>query len=155
MTAFIVIAAVMAAAAIAFVAWPLFRARTEGRGAAGTLVVVALAIPLCAFLLYSRWSNWDWSESARQQQGTHSMEQAAAMLEARLAQNRDDATGWALLGRTRVVMGDFARAASTSCTAASCAALPKWPSSKARQSLPGLHFLAARPTRRHRTISPS
>lgn len=110
MTTFIIIAAVMAAVAIAFVAWPLFKARTEGRGATGTVVVVALAIPLVAFLLYSRWSNWDWSESAAQQPGTHSMEQAVAMLEERLAQNRDDAEGWVLLGRTHMVMGAFGKA---------------------------------------------
>lgn len=110
MTTFIILAAVMAALAIALVAWPLFKARGEGRGATGTLVVVALAIPLVAFILYGRWSNWDWSGAAQEQAGTHSMDQAVAMLEARLAANKDDAEGWTLLGRTHMVMGAFAKA---------------------------------------------
>lgn len=114
MSTFIVLAALMAAAAIAIVAWPIFRSRKgEGGGATGTAVVIALAIPLGAFLLYQQWSNWPWDPAAQQAQSsqTHEMDAAIAALEARLAANGDDPEGWMLLGRSHLVTNQFAKAA--------------------------------------------
>ncbi len=114
MSTFIVLAALMAAAAIAIVAWPIFQSRKgEGSGATGTAVVIALAIPLAAFLLYQQWSNWPWDPAARQAQpaGSHEMDAAIAALEARLAANGEDADGWMLLGRSHLVTNQFAKAA--------------------------------------------
>lgn len=113
MSTFIVLAALMAAAAIAMVAWPIFQSRKgEGTGATGTAVVIALAIPLGAFLLYQQWSNWPWDPAAQQaQQQTHEMDAAIAALEARLAENGQDPEGWMLLGRSHLVTNQFAKAA--------------------------------------------
>lgn len=114
MSTFIVLAALMAAAAIAIVAWPIFRSRVgEGSGATGTAIVIALAIPLAAFLLYQQWSNWPWDPAARQAQqpGSHEMDAAIAALEARLAENGQDPEGWMLLGRSHLVTSQFAKAA--------------------------------------------
>jgi cytochrome c-type biogenesis protein CcmH len=110
---FIVLAALMAAAAIATVAWPIYKSRKgEGTGATGTAVVVALAIPLGAFLLYQQWSNWPWDPAAQQAPSqTHEMDAAIAALEARLAANGEDPEGWMLLGRSHLVTNQFAKAA--------------------------------------------
>jgi cytochrome c-type biogenesis protein CcmH len=113
LSTFIVLAALMAAAAIATVAWPIFKSRKgEATGATGTAVVVALAIPLGAFLLYQQWSNWPWDPAAQhaQSQG-HEMDAAIAALEARLAANGEDPEGWMLLGRSHLVTNQFAKAA--------------------------------------------
>jgi cytochrome c-type biogenesis protein CcmH len=113
LSTFIVLAALMAAAAIATVAWPIFKSRKgEGTAATGTAVVIALAIPLGAFLLYQQWSNWPWEPAAQQapSQG-HEMDAAIAALEARLAANSEDPEGWMLLGRSHLVTNQFAKAA--------------------------------------------
>jgi cytochrome c-type biogenesis protein CcmH len=111
LSTFIVLAALMAAAAIATIAWPIFKSR-DGTGATGTAVVVALAIPLGAFLLYQQWSNWPWDPAAQQAQSQgHEMDAAIAALEARLAQNGQDPEGWMLLGRSHLVTNQFAKAA--------------------------------------------
>jgi cytochrome c-type biogenesis protein CcmH len=113
LSTFILLAALMAAAAIATVAWPIFKARKgEGGAGTGTAIVVALAIPLGAYLLYQQWSNWPWDPAAQQasQQG-HEMDAAIAALEERLAANGEDADGWMLLGRSHLVTNQFAKAA--------------------------------------------
>jgi cytochrome c-type biogenesis protein CcmH len=115
LTTFILLAALMAAAAIAFVAWPIFRSRRGegGHAATGTAVVVALAIPLAAFLLYRTWSNFDWNADpqAVQTPGGHEMAAAVKALEEKLAANGQDAQGWMLLGRSYLVMNEFSKAA--------------------------------------------
>ncbi len=116
MSTFILLAALMAAVAIAFVAWPIFRdRRVEGAGtsATGTAVVVALAIPLAAFLLYRTWSNWDWNadpQAVANPQG-HEMAAAVQALEQKLAASPSDPQGWMLLGRSYAVMNEFGKAA--------------------------------------------
>lgn len=116
MTTFILLAALMAAVAIAFVAWPIFRARrADGAGASatGTAVVVALAIPLAAFLLYRSWSNWDWNADpqAAAPQG-HEMAAAVQALEQKLAGGGTDPQEWMLLGRSYAVMNEFGKSAA-------------------------------------------
>jgi cytochrome c-type biogenesis protein CcmH len=113
LSTFIVLAALMAAAAIALIAWPILKSRKGegGHAATGTAVVVALAIPLAAFLLYREWSNWNWDPAAQvaQSQG-HEMDAAIQALEARLAANDQDADGWMLLGRSYLVTNQFQKA---------------------------------------------
>lgn len=115
MTTFILLAALMAAVAIAFVAWPIVRSRKGegGHAATGTAVVVALAIPLAAFLLYRTWSNFDWNVDplAAQPAGGHEMAAAVKALEDKLASNGNDAQGWMLLGRSYLVMNEYSKAA--------------------------------------------
>lgn len=116
MTTFILLAALMAAVAIGLVAWPLVTGRdAEGRrspAATGIAVVVALAIPLTAFLLYRTWSNWDWSATpaSAPASGGHEMASAITMLEAKLKANPSDPNGWMLLGRSYMVTNEPAKA---------------------------------------------
>jgi cytochrome c-type biogenesis protein CcmH len=114
LSTFIVLAALMAAVAIALIAWPLLKSRKgeSGHAATGTAVVIALAIPLAAFLLYREWSNWNWDPAAQvaQSSGGHEMDAAIQSLEARLAGNEQDADGWMLLGRSYLVTEQFQKA---------------------------------------------
>ncbi len=118
MTAFLVLAALLAALAIAVVAWPLLRPRADDEGrpvapsraAAG---VVAVAVPLAAFALYFTWSDWSWNGTPADHatNPAASMGQMAEQLEARLMREGGDADGWKLLGRTYVVAGNYPKAA--------------------------------------------
>jgi len=90
------------------------RAATPGRMAA---VTAGIAIPLVAILLYlavgtpnallPQPAGGDGHGITRQQ-----IEGMVDRLSARLAENPDDATGWAMLGRTNAVLGRFPEAAS-------------------------------------------
>lgn len=106
MSAFIVIAAAMAAVAIGCIAWPLYRSRaSEGRALPATLASVAVLVPLAAFLMYQHWSTWSWDPQAVAAAGQpHSMDEAIAKLEAHLVQAPDDVEGWRMLGRSRMAM---------------------------------------------------
>ena len=114
------IAAVLAALAVVFVAWPLFRPRHDEAGkpvpvSRGPAIAVALAVPVAAYLLYFVLSDWPWDGSARtaQAQGPDSaasLTEMASQLEERLQREKGDAEGWKLLGRTYIMMGDFNKA---------------------------------------------
>jgi cytochrome c-type biogenesis protein CcmH len=69
-------------------------------------------------VLYAKWNTWNWSgaapaadQSAQQENATHSMEEAIARLEERLAGNPNDAAGWSMLGRSYMSLSQFDRAA--------------------------------------------
>ena len=117
MTSFILIAALMAALAIGLVAWPLWRAgkADDARPSRGAAIIIAVLVPVAAGLLYSKLTNYPWS-SPEQMTPAHqtemgSLEQMAVGLEQRLQADQGDAEGWKLLGRTRVVMGAYDKAA--------------------------------------------
>jgi cytochrome c-type biogenesis protein CcmH len=120
-TAFIILAAALAAVAALLVAWPLFRPRADADGkpidaSRGVALALAVALPVTAFVLYFALSDWPWDEAARTQVQGHaagsnaSLEQVAEKLEERLRREQGDAAGWKLLGRTYVVMGAFPKA---------------------------------------------
>lgn len=116
MSAFILVAAVMAIAAVAVLVWPLLRTASgpgEGQGAHAHLAATAVAafFPLAAFATYFWASNWSW-DPARQAApaGSPSIEQMVVQLESRLARQPEDVEGWKLLGRSATVLGDFAKA---------------------------------------------
>jgi cytochrome c-type biogenesis protein CcmH len=102
----------MVSAALALVAWPLWRGRgTEGVGTAIAVGVVAVALPAGALLVYRAVSNYDWNPSPeRAQAGQHSLDEAVRKLEERLKANPGDADGWLLLGRSQFVQQHFQRA---------------------------------------------
>ena len=112
MTTFILIGALMVSAALALVAWPLWRGRgTEGTGTAIAVAVVAVVLPVGALLVYRAVSNYDWSPSAQQMTaGQHSLDEAVKKLEERLKANPADVDGWMLLGRSQFVQQHFQRA---------------------------------------------
>ena len=103
MTTFFIIALVIAMAGSAMVLGPVLRTYFRGHEddpqpgiTVGTGVIVALLIPVAALVLYSRWTNWNWSSggvaATAQTEEMHSMEEAVAGLEKRL-RDQPDAVG--------------------------------------------------------------
>ncbi|UCC14899.1 MAG: tetratricopeptide repeat protein [Gammaproteobacteria bacterium] len=123
MTTFFIIALVIALAGSAIVLAPLLKhffkgGHKESRPGLtlSTGILVALLLPLASLFLYSRWSTWDWAalpgpQSTATADETHSMEDAIASLEQRLAQQPDDIQGWQMLGRSYMNLRRFADAA--------------------------------------------
>ena len=109
----------LVAAAVVLV--PVLRswARGENTRSGSTLgmaIAIALAVPIAALILYSRWTTWDWSgDAARAAQAeseeVHAMDEAVQDLVARLQREPENVDGWAMLGRTYMSMGRFADAA--------------------------------------------
>jgi cytochrome c-type biogenesis protein CcmH len=101
MTAFILIAAVMAAIAATAVAFPLLRTpRSRRTGAlAGVLVMAAAAG------LYPLWSNWNWHAAivTKPAVDTQVLEMVAK-LERHMKDAPDDLKGWLLLGRSDMAL---------------------------------------------------
>ena len=116
MTAFVAICTILLATAIVLLAWPLLAFRrkdeTTPRSAiAATLVAVAL--PVAAFLIYSWASNWEWDVPEPEQAiSAPDLKRVASQLQERLARQPDDVEGWKLLGRSATVLGDFPLARS-------------------------------------------
>jgi cytochrome c-type biogenesis protein CcmH len=125
MSAFVLFCIAMAIAAIATLTYPLLRPLAgEDKGHAApskaTVPAIALAVmlPLAAALLYGQVSTfpWDNPQAAAPLPPGHgsgaagTMDQVAIALEARLAEQPDDAQGWRMLGRTYLVNGNAAKA---------------------------------------------
>jgi cytochrome c-type biogenesis protein CcmH len=117
-TLFIVLCAVMLAAALIWLLLPLLRppvssseertrTRLERRISSIALII---AIPALAALLYARLSNWDWKFTSAQQAQAVEMERSIHELEARMQSNPHDFDGWMLLGRSYVAIGQPAKA---------------------------------------------
>lgn len=107
MTAFVLIAAAMTAAAVLLIVWPLYRARAErSRSTLIAIVIAVLLVPPSAAYLYYSLSNWNWDPRAVAAAGSGQPDVAEmiAKLEARLKDHPDDVDGWLMLGRSRVVL---------------------------------------------------
>ena len=101
MTVFITLAIVAALLAAGLVVLPLLRNREQPAPIAATLT--ALIIPAAAVLLYLTGSNYGWQsqpETAPPAGMPPEIATAIAGLEARLAENPQDFTGWMLLGNS-------------------------------------------------------
>ncbi|HVN41142.1 MAG TPA: hypothetical protein VMT50_00040 [Steroidobacteraceae bacterium] len=121
MTAFIIFCAVMIVAASVLVLLPLLRpivVTTKGESAPSpatvAAVVLALALPLAAALLYAKLTSYPWSNlsALTEQASPHGdMSDAAtiakvtAELEERLKKDPTDVEGWRMLGRSYLVAG--------------------------------------------------
>ncbi len=128
MTAFVAVVALMVLAAIALLVFPLVGpAPVAAKGepvppkAAPLAFALAVAVGLGAVALYSQINNFPWDNpvSAESLPPGHgapgaggSMDEVAATLEARLQQEPNDLEGWRMLGRTYLVSGNAAKAAS-------------------------------------------
>jgi cytochrome c-type biogenesis protein CcmH len=101
MTAFLVIAAFMAAIAATAVAWPLLRNRRSRLvGAAAGLLVMAAAAGL-----YPLWSNWNWHEApAPAPAASPQVLAMVAELERKMQAAPNDIKGWLLLGRSDIAL---------------------------------------------------
>jgi cytochrome c-type biogenesis protein CcmH len=110
-TAFVAIAAVLAAAAIGLLAWPLLRLRATGDPAASSRLaaaIVAVILPAAAALIYWQASNWDWDAPAEAPVLTReNLQRVVQQLQEKLATQPDDIEGWKLLGRSATVLGDY------------------------------------------------
>lgn len=114
MTAFVAIAALLAAAAIALLAWPLAGPRRAGDArpkARFAAAAVTILLPVAAVLVYAAASNWDWDAPPPAPAITApDLQKAVAELRAKLAAQPEDVEGWKLLGRSATVLGDYALA---------------------------------------------
>jgi len=117
-TTFLIVCAVMIAAALALLLYPLLRAdpSTSDKGDGGTpravpiAVVLMILLPLGASAFYGKVTNFPWqnpeaaaSIGGDHAQGAGSMEEVTAELEARLQKSPGDVEGWRMLGRTYLV----------------------------------------------------
>jgi cytochrome c-type biogenesis protein CcmH len=95
------------------------RQQPDAPRATSTLVVAAIVLPLAAVAFYHGTSNFPWQNPLAaaaapaghaQGGGDASLTDAATQLEARLAENPQDAEGWRMLGRTYLVTSQPAKA---------------------------------------------
>ena len=98
MTLFVLIAAALALAIVAWVTWPLWR---DARLAAALTALVALA---GTGGLYAYWSNWTWDENFRVADTPAAM---AARLARRLQDQPEDREGWLMLGRSYTALQQY------------------------------------------------
>jgi cytochrome c-type biogenesis protein CcmH len=128
MSVFVAVVALMVLAAIALVVYPLLRplpAAADGVPAAPKAAPLAFALSvvlaLGAVALYTQINNFPWANpiAAEPLPAGHgamseggSMETVTAALEARLQQQPNDLEGWRMLGRTYLISGDAAKAAT-------------------------------------------
>lgn len=98
MTLFVLIAAALALAIVAWVTRPLWR---EARFAAVATALVALA---GTGGLYAYWSNWTWDENFRVADTPAAM---AARLARRLQDEPEDREGWLMLGRSYTALQQY------------------------------------------------
>ena len=120
MTGFFLAAAAMLVAALALILVPLLRRHTDAAAdpvvtapATITGVITAIVVPIVAVGLYLGITSYPWRgdvPSAAPSTEPSSIEEAIAKIEARLATHPDDATGWRMLGRSRVMTGQYAQA---------------------------------------------
>lgn len=102
MSAFLIVAALMAAIAAAIVAVPLLRdKRSRIIGLAAACLVAGAAAGL-----YPLWSNWDWHAAPDQAQSMPAPEVLAmvAKLEQHLRDDPNDLAGWLMLGRSYLAL---------------------------------------------------
>lgn len=120
MTQFWIAALALGLVAAAIVLVPMWRAwakETADRSSAalGVGIVVALAVPVLATMLYARWTTWDWSSGGlpalAEADAMHEMDEAITALERRIAQEPDNIEGWMLLGRSYMSLQRFGDAA--------------------------------------------
>ena len=106
MSEFWLASAVLTLIALGFLAVPLWREwRRSGQWSVAPLAAAFLLVPV-AFGLYFQVRTWVPAPAV----GSSPAEQMVAQLAARLKQSPDDPTGWRMLGKSYLVLGDPVRA---------------------------------------------
>ncbi|MFO7276503.1 MAG: hypothetical protein DIU56_005660 [Pseudomonadota bacterium] len=103
MTAFIILAALLALGVAALVAWPLLRRGAAGAPARGAAIAVVAIIAVGAALLYPTWSNYSWNEEP----AADDPQRMVARLARRLEREPEDIDGWLMLGRSYAVLEQY------------------------------------------------
>jgi cytochrome c-type biogenesis protein CcmH len=104
MTAFLIVAALMALGAIALVVVPLAWPRAAAAPAAPWLALLcAVAVGGGSALLYPTFSNWSWTKTT----ATTSPDEMVGALARRLERQPEDLQGWLLLGRSYATIGQY------------------------------------------------
>jgi cytochrome c-type biogenesis protein CcmH len=113
-TLFVVLAALMTGAALAWVARPLLAARArDGAVAVAPALLLALVLPLGAAALYHGLSTWSWNTADTEPgQGPKTVPEMVTQLERRLERAPEDVAGWTMLGRSYYVLGNYPKAAA-------------------------------------------
>lgn len=104
---FWLIIGLMLAAAIAFVALPLYRTQ---KGLSVTSLVSVVAMAAVAAAVYSRVGSPGLESAASAEQQLPGVGEVTESLAARLAENPEDLAGWKLLGRSYIQLGNAAGA---------------------------------------------
>lgn len=107
MTTLYIVAALLCALAIGILLWPLLRQRRVSGRWSVLGVAVTFAIVPVAFALYVYVSTWDPEGQQRASEGQRLVDELASRLE----RTPEDVTGWVLLCRSYVALGDYDRAA--------------------------------------------
>ena len=114
MTPFIIVCAVMLAAALAWIMLPLLRpkAPVDAKATRGERrlvgIIASLSISVVAVALYAHLSTWDWNAAQNQTVRNAEVDTLLEQLEAKLKANPNDVAGWLLLGRSYSTTGRFA-----------------------------------------------
>jgi cytochrome c-type biogenesis protein CcmH len=106
-TTLYIVAALLCALAIGILLWPLLRQRRVSGRWSVLGVAVTFAIVPVAFALYVYVSTWDPEGQQRASEGQRLVDELASRLE----RTPEDVTGWVLLCRSYVALGDYDRAA--------------------------------------------
>ncbi|HLS82074.1 MAG TPA: tetratricopeptide repeat protein [Steroidobacter sp.] len=119
MTAFLIVAGAMVAAALVYLVLPLWRQKPASGGEAPAsrsreryLATAALvvALPALAAIMYDHLSDWDWQAAARESAERAQVEALLSQLEEKLRANPADVRGWLLLGDSYLKLGEAPRA---------------------------------------------
>jgi cytochrome c-type biogenesis protein CcmH len=116
MTTFVLVCAAMIAAALLWLVLPLLRRRpaegaeTPRREIRASAAALAVVVPALAALMYANLSDWNFDEVARQAAASAENDRLLEQLEAKLAENPQDLSGWMLLGRSYTALGRFPQA---------------------------------------------
>ena len=104
MIAFIILAAVLAAACVTIIAVPLLKGMPSGTPRAPFTAVAATWVLAAGSVgFYATWSNWSWHKSP----GVASPEGMVEKLVHRLNDHPEDLDGWLMLGRSYVALQEY------------------------------------------------
>ena len=107
MTTLYIVAALLCAIAIGILLWPLLRQRRASGRWSVLGVAVSFAIVPVAFGLYVYVSTWDPEGQQRASEGQREGQRLVGELAARLERSPEDVTGWVLLCRSYLALGDY------------------------------------------------